>query len=261
MKLLSFFTLLFLPFCVRAQVSLSVAPGRLFFDVNSPRKTDKIHVLNTGKQAATWQVFLQDWDRDSTGQKHFYDAGAVRRSCASEISFFPSTLTVPPGGTGEITVSIKDGAHLSPKDTARSAMLIISQAEDPGALKNSQKQASIMIRAEFAVQVYILNGASQKAIAIEDFYLQQDSAEKFRVVVRNAGLQPLDTKAHIEITDKTTGREWKINEVSAAILPGDKRISTFALPVGLPKGNYLALAVVEGGEDLPVKVGELTFEH
>lgn len=254
---------LFTAFITTAQTSLSVAPGRLFFDVNSPRKTDKIRVFNNGKEKSVWQVYIQDWTRDSLGQKHFFPPGTCSRSCAKNISFYPSVLTVLPDSSADITVSINNGFSLLPTDTSRNAMIVISQTDDPDALRQAagKKQASIVIKAEFAVHVYISNGASAKAITIDDFFLKEDTAgKKLQVYVHNTGLQPMDIKTRIELTDKTTGKEWKLDEIAAAIMPGDKRITAFALPNDLKKGNYLALAIVDCGDELPVKVGELSFD-
>ncbi len=261
MKKLLFSLCLLLCMQVRAQVSLSVAPGRLFFDVNNTKRTDKIKVFNNGKTATTWQVSLQDWTRDSIGQKHFFPPGTQAHSCARDISFAPAVLIIPPDSNAEITVSVNNIAGLTANDTARNAMVVISQAEDPAALKQlSQKQAAIEIKAEFAVHVYLFNGASERSFGITDFYLDEDSTARLQVYVRNTGRQPLDTKTAIELSDKATGKEWKLEEQPAAILPGDKRISSFILPKDLPRGSFLALAIVHCGDDMPVKVGELSFD-
>jgi len=242
-----------------AQVSLSVAPARLFFDVNSARKTDKIKVYNNGKEKATWQVYLQDWTRDSVGQKHFFPPNTQLHSCTSDIIVFPSVLTIPPDSSGEITVSTRDHFTMSQTDTATHAMVVISQADDPAKLKEAaqKKQAAIMIKAEFAVHVYLLNSASKKDVTIDQFFLQTD---KLQVYVRNTGLQPLDTKVHVEFSDDATAKQWKLEEMTAAILPGNFRILSFALPKGLEKGKYSATATVDCGEELPLKIGELSFD-
>ncbi|WP_123985336.1 fimbrial biogenesis chaperone [Taibaiella soli] len=259
-----FISLLFLltACSVTAQISLSVAPARLFFDITGTRKTEKIKVFNNGKEKAIWQIYLQDWTRDSLGQKHFFPPNTLPHSCAADLIIFPSVLQIPPDSTGEVTVSIKDNFSLSQTDTSKHAMVVISQADDPAKLKDAaaKKQAAIMIKAEFAVHVYLLNGGSKKDVTIDQFYLQRDSAKnKLQVYVHNTGLQPLDTKVHIEFSNDATAKQWKLNEITAAILPGDIRIVSFALPDGLEKGMYSAMATVDCGEDVPLKIGELSF--
>lgn len=263
MKHIISFLLLLVTCRSTAQVSLSVAPARLFFDVNSTRKTDKIKVYNNDKEKATWQVYLQDWTRDSVGQKHFFPPNTQLHSCTNDIIVFPSLLTIPPDSSGDVTVSIRDHFTMSQTDTATHAMVMIAQADDPAKLKEAaqKKQAAIMIKAEFAVHVYLLNGTSKKDVTIDQFYLQADSAKgKLQVYVRNTGLQPLDTKVRIEFSNDATAKQWRLEEMTAAILPGNFRIVSFALPKDLENGKYSATATVDCGEDLPLKIGELSFD-
>lgn len=263
MKNVISFLLLLLACRATAQVSLSVAPARLFFDVNNTRKTDKIKVFNSSKEKAVWQVYLQDWTRDSLGQKHFFPPNTQSHSCANDIMVFPSVLTVAPDSTGEVTVSIRDNFTLAATDTSKHAMVVISQADDPAKLKDAgqKKQAAIMIKAEFAVHVYLLNGTSKKDVTIDQFFLQTDSAKgKLQVYVHNTGLQSLDTKVNVEFSNDATAKQWKLNEISAAVLPGNIRVVSFKLPKGLEHGKYSATATVDCGEDVPLKIGELSFD-
>lgn len=240
-----------------AQSGLSVSPARLFFHSADKSRTQHITLTNTVDRPVRWLLSVQDWDRDSLGRKRFFDAGALPHSCAAWLQIVPNEIEVPAKGQVMVAVTFQGAV---PERRSLHAMVMINEAPRNGALEKGSKKASIEVKAAFAIHVYAVNDAGSKSLEIENF--RYDAAGiALELSLRNTGEQPLDTKIDITVTDRNSNREWKLPEASSATLPGAYRSSRFALPDDMPKGNYMAIGTLDCGDDLPLKVAELSFDR
>ncbi len=124
--------------------------------------------------------------------------------------------------------------------------------------KQKENQATVYIKTQIAVHVFYVVDDAPKKVELIDVGHIEDSLHRITTLLHNTGLQPLDTKIRVELSNMETGEEWKLEDRSSATLPGATRKETFQLP-SLRKGKYMALSIVDSGADLPIKVGEVSF--
>lgn len=240
-----------------AQSGLSVAPARLFFHSTENGPTRQIVLTNTVDRPVRWLLSVQDWDRDSLGRKRFFEAGTVPASCAAQLQIVPNEVEVPANGQATVSVTLKaDKTHTG----SQHAMIMVNEAPDITQGQKGIKKASIEVRAAFAIHVYVVQDAAPKGLEIQAFKYARQPDSALLLSLQNTGGQPLDATINVTITDKNSNREWKIPPVSSATLPGAYRTSHFQLPADLPAGKYLAIGTVDCGDDLPLKVAELSFD-
>lgn len=249
--------LLLLSLAAHAQSGLSVSPARLFFHSNASRHTQQITLTNTVNAPVRWVISLQDWDRDTLGRKNFYPPGSRPQSCAAALQIIPNEVEIPAGGMATVSVSLKNDVPAA----SGHAMIMINEAPENEALrKGEQRQASISVKAAFAIHVYLVNDTASRRLEIEDFRYNAAAGRQLELSIRNNGGQPLDTRISITVTDRASNREWKLPDVSSATLPGAYRTSLFHLPEEIPAGSYLVIGTADSGDDLPLKVAELSLD-
>ncbi|MCK7559101.1 DUF4832 domain-containing protein [Chitinophaga sedimenti] len=263
-----FFLLLLCTGIAKAQPSVSVAPSRLFYSFPAGQSsTQDIRILNPGKSAMVFSITLADWQRDSLGDKHYFRPDSLHNSCAGWIELPYSSITLQAGEERNIPVKL-----LAPTDagnTVRNAMVFLTQAEDDESIRVQKKNgASMVVRLEVGVHVYYTPPTlSKKSIDIINFRdggwkkTGDSSKHMLEVVFKNTGELMAESHVKLELTNQATAEEIKLDAQPAPTMPGVTRVVQFGLPANLKKGNYLAVAIVDNGPEIPLRIGELEFDH
>lgn len=251
-----------------AQPSISVAPSRLFFSFpQGEASTQEVRIANPGKHNMVFSITLADWYRDSLGEKQYLKPGATPHSCTDWVELPYSSIVVAAGQ--ERTIPVKLVAPANAGNTVRNAMIFITQAEDDESLQVQKKNgATMIIRLEVGIHVYYTPPSlSKKEVDLVDFkdagwkQLGDTAKHLLEVVLKNTGELMSESTVKLELTNQETAEEIKLDAQPVPTMPGVKRIIRFGLPPSLKKGNYLAVAIVDNGPDVPLTIGELEFNH
>lgn len=252
----------------QAQPAVSVAPSRLFYSFTQGQaSTQEIRIINPGKSAMVFSITLADWYRDSLGEKQYFKPNTLHQSCASWIELPYSSILLQPGE--EKVIPVKLVSPPGSGNTVRNAMIFFTQAEDDESIRQQKKTgASMIVRLEVGIHVYYTPPTlSKKEVELIDFKdagWQQvnDSAKHLlELVLKNKGEIMSESTVKLELTNQETAEEIKLEALPVPTLPGVRRIIRFNLPTSLKKGNYLAVAIVDNGPDVPLRIGELEFNH
>jgi hypothetical protein len=202
----------------------SLSPSRLSFTGN-PGETvaQTITVSNTSQSILTFSTRLQDFDRDSLGNKLYYDAGSRPTSNAKWLSLSSTSVRVIPGESKKLNVSM--AIPLDARSNTQ-CMLFFTQVKEQSASTGSVKSIGVSLLMEMGVQVYYtpsgLNAGELEFLAFEDRGMIGSGTNKVRKLmlkVQNKGDVNKDAFVRLELTNKETGEEHKIEAASIAMLP------------------------------------------
>lgn len=238
----------------------SVSPSRLMLSGNPGEVVaQNITFSNTSPNALTFINRLQDWDRDSLGNKVYYDPGTRPLSNAKWISLSSNTVVLQPGESKQVIISLAIPAEA--KKVSHS-MLFFTQVKDQQKTAVQGTTLGVNILMEVGVQVYHipkgLNPGELEFLAFQDQGLVETNGKRARqlaVKIHNTGSINKDAYLRFELTNKETGEEVKMNPQIIAMLPDATQWVTIDLPLNL-KGNYLAVAMIDAGSTYDLKVAE-----
>ncbi len=238
---------------------ITVSPTRIFFS-GEPGSVQKqsIVVTNAGKEAVAFNISLNDWFRDSIGQKVYLPANSRSQSNAGWIKTSANVINVPAGGSQELMVTMQVPAPLK-NDSISNSMLMLTQIarQDDRYLK--QNNVGIKVLFEFALHVYFTPATNQTEdldfVAIDTLSSKDSAVRRIAVKVKNTGNIISDAIVEFEFIHKTTGQESKLTPVAISMMPGASQIVYFDVPRDL-KGAFKGVSILRIGDASNVKVGE-----
>lgn len=248
----------------RAGAQLVVDPLEVVL-VPGQATTGTVSVRNEGKAAVQASLKWEDWDRDSTGQNHFYEAGTRKGSCGQLVRVFPEALRLEPNEAGTIRVMLVNA------DSLREACWSIVFVETRDTPSPAQRQITFAVRT--GVKIYVELPSLSREGDVEDMRAEPhlipaefgqpakvDSSSKDAVVLfRNTGGVQLRVRGTLEVRRPDNSVVKKIDLSEHPVLPGARRLMRIPIPRDLPAGRYVLLALLDyGGGDLAA--GQLEYE-
>jgi len=239
---------------------ISISPSRILFTGNSGETvTQTITFGNSSDKPLSFITRQQDWDRDSLGVKKYYEPNSRPSSNAKWITLSASSVTIPPGGSKQVIVSLS-----IPADAKKltNSMLFFTQVKEQQPKQSEKMSIGITVLLEVGVQVYYtpagLKPGELEFMAFEDKGFVTNGAEKTRrlaLKINNTGAINKDASIRFELTNKTTGEEIKIEPKIIAMLPNTVQWVMIDLPANL-KGDFLAVALIDAGSTYDLKIAE-----
>ncbi|OKS86598.1 Fn3-like domain-containing protein [Mucilaginibacter polytrichastri] len=249
--------------------AISISPSRMFFTgAKSQELTQQVTLTNTGTTALSFKASLMDWARDSIGEKQYAQPGTNALSNAQWLEVAPNVVEIPSGAKQQLTVTMHVPAGAS-ADAVTHSMLFLTQINEQGGSKANATHASIgvIVKLEFGIHIYYTPPLTiKKDLDFLTFYYDgiktsgTVQVRRVAVKVKNQGDVMTDGFISFEVTNKSTGEEFKIPAKAISMLPNDEQVIYVDLPITL-KGPYLLVALLDGGEETNLKVAkkELDF--
>jgi len=238
---------------------ITVSPTRLFFS-GEPGSVQKqsIVITNAGKETVAFNVSLNDWYRDSIGQKVYLPANSTSSSNAGWIKTSANVISVPPGSSQELIATMQVPQHLK-SDSISNSMLMLTQIAKQEDRYLKQNNVGIKVLFEFALHVYFTPAANKTEdldfVAIDTASVSNRPGKKIAVKVKNTGNIISDAVVEFEFIHQTTGQESKLSPVAISMMPGASQIIYFDVPGNL-KGAFKGVSILRIGDASNVKVGE-----
>jgi hypothetical protein len=254
---------LFISLSVSAQ-KIGIQPSILEFHV-VPGVTESqvIRISNMSDAKVSFQAYLADWLRDSTGAHHYYKPDTLSRSCASWITTDKNFIEVAAGKSADLLVRLQ--APLNPDEFKQMkwAMLFLQSADEQDSADRKNKQFNTKIKELLRVGVHIyqtppaVTQVSAKAVTLKPVEGEKNAYDFYMV---NTGETMLQCKVHLALTNIETGKEFKSDMIEFPVFPDGKRTVRLAVPATVPKGKYSALAILDIGEDAALEAIERTID-
>lgn len=221
------------PAALRAQ--FSVRPVIVDFPAGAAA-TRVATVRNEAGAVRTFRVYAADYDRAPDGEHRFMAAGDHGRSCSQRLSVFPEEITVDPGASVQVRITMEPGPR-----TCWS--LVFFETTEGGA-------GGVRIGQRVGVKVYG-TGPDARRDARLDSVRASPTAAGARVSfdVVNTGERVVRPTGEVEIRDMegdvaATGRLGALS-----VLPGRTRRVEVSVNGELAQGRYVAVPLLDIGAD------------
>lgn len=238
----------------------SISPSRIFFSGNPGETvTQTITFGNSSDKALSFVSRIQDWDRDSLGNKIYYDSNTLPSSNAKWLTLSGNAVSVQPGENKQIIISLT-----IPADAKKltNSMLFFTQVKEQEVQQKKTEKIGINVLMEVGIQVYYiprgLNQGDFEFLSFDDrgiFTVGKIKKRRMALKIHNKGSLNRDAFVRFELTNKETGEEIKIAPTTLAMLPGATQSVILDLPPDL-KGKFLVVALVDAGSSYDLKVAE-----
>ncbi|HEY0895948.1 MAG TPA: Fn3-like domain-containing protein [Sphingobacteriaceae bacterium] len=221
-----------------------------------------ITLTNLSDQEQTYQLNLGDWRRDSVGGHQYFAPGTTKRSCSPWLSFDNSTVTIAPGKSKEVRVTMNAPQSADPAEMKWAMIFIQNVVEQSGSSEKSSKMAAT-IREVYRIGVHVYQTPpdakvkSAKAVALEP---DKNEKNAYNFMMNNTGKSMLECKVRLVLTNLADGKEIKLEETEFPVFPEGQRIVKLTIPDSVPKGKYSMLAVMDYDPDMPLEAIEKPVE-
>jgi hypothetical protein len=219
------------------QPEIAVIPVIVHLSVADSAQGTVINVRNEGAADGQLRFYLGDYEQDENGDFRFLPFGTASHSCGSRLAAFPDGAVLRPGEQQEVQVRLAPGSGVC------WGMLFVE----------SQPQGRGPIRVVQRVGVKLLNAppgapAGGEIATVTVRRLGGDTTS-VRDVFRNTGEAPLDLRGRVEIRDYN-GKVLQQSEFGPfGSLPGRNRVLEVSMVGRLPRGDYVAVPIVDFGGD------------
>lgn len=244
---------------------LIIQPSMIDFTLSANETgSKKINIMNNTPQTVQLRMYLNDWERDSSGKHAYYNPGTRPYSCAPWIKLEKDFVEVPPGGQlpVEITLRMPESAELTRE--MKWAMLFVEVVKERKVQTDSSLVSTINPTFRMGVHIYETPASVQrremKMLSFKRTSPVADTNIVYTVAVKNEGEVQLRCQSSLELTNLTTGVKTKLGPGLVPLFPGQKRNIQYVIPTNLAKGKYSLLAVVDAGDDLPIEAAQGELE-
>jgi P pilus assembly chaperone PapD len=257
------FSLLLIMFCLFSQAQqFAIQPGTLSYNIERGKsQTQSVKISNASDKKISFQAYVGDWVRDSSGGHAYYRPDTLKRSCASWVTVSRNFVEVMPGQTEEILVTLTGPSNEALYEQMKWAMLFVQTVTEQESSK-ADKGLKATIKETVRVGVHIYQTPSNLIKASAQALNLRPAKDKntYEFAVANTGEVQLQCKATLTLTNTSTGEEIKLDRIEFPMFPEGKRVVRFAIPEKTPKGKYSALAILDIGEDKELQAIEKTIE-
>lgn len=244
---------------------IALAPARFELEMSPGSETTVVvnldyHTSQTNARPYRLVASLNDWDINGRGELGFYRAGTQANSATPWIIYSPAEVTVQPGKTHSIRVTISVPKDAAPGDHL--ASLIVEQR--PDTIKLNQNARQMIMRFRMAAMFYITVPQATRRGTLANL---QATIERENIVVTptlknegNSAVRPI-TSAKVIDSGGHTIAELPESE-SLPVLGGATLSRPFTIEKTLAPGTYTVKyrvdfqdggKVTEGVTDLIVK--------
>ena len=246
---------------------IALAPARFELEMQPGSETTVVinldyHTAKPDAKASRIVATLNDWTIDQSGELQFFKAGTQARSASPWIIYSPSEVTVQPGQTHSIRVTISVPKDAAPGDHL--AALIVEQRPDTIKLNRGARQ--MLVRFRMASMFYITVPQTVRRGTLENLQAKAGPAGIIITpTLKNDGNSVIRPISSIQIADSRGRTLYELQEgETLPVLGGSLLSKALVIDKRLPPGTYTVKYKVdfqgngkatEGITDLIIKEG------
>jgi hypothetical protein len=242
---------------------VSVKPVRLFYSLlNGESNIQTVYIINNTNTDKQFNLYLQDWSRDTLGAHNYLPMGTYLHSCAKWVTLDKDFVELKAGETKELLVKVKIPDSLDAINEMKWTMLFVQSAEEKLAPSKSEGFTTA-VQNITRIGVHIVQTPptlKEKDLKMVSFTKKIGEKNQYRIVCENTGKVQFDCKTYLELSSITTGEKTVLKRDLFPLFPNQIRFADFTLPDTLAKGKYTVVAVADGGDDIPLQASEATIE-
>jgi hypothetical protein len=246
---------------------IALAPARFELEMQPGSETTVVvnldyHTARADAQPSRIVVSLNDWIIDRSGELQFYKAGTQAGSASPWLIYSPSEVTVEPGKTHSIRVTISVPKDAAPGDHL--AALIVEQR--PETIKYNRKARQMLVRFRMASMFYITVPQTVRRGTLENLQaVAGPQGITITPTLKNEGNSAVRPLSSVQISDARGRTVVELSEgESLPVLGGSVLSKSMLIDRLLPPGTYTVKYRVdfqgngkatEGITDLIIKEG------
>ena len=241
-----------------AHFHLSIKPGE--------EKTIKITVTNNTAKKNSFKVSMVDFDMNSGGKAMFLPPSPDREYSLSRwCTVAPTFIELEAGEKKKVSINIVVPANEEGKKAAWTIVMVEQQVPrdrlDPTDSEGGTVAFGVIPTYAFGVFVYQNPpNVDNNNVEITNFkYNELDSSSNIEIKANNIGDGIAYCVAYVDITNLTTGYQKRLLVKRFTIVPKLEREFRFTLPDDLPKGDYLAVGVIDYKNADEIKAAKTKF--
>jgi P pilus assembly chaperone PapD len=240
-------------FSQRSAAQLLIDPLELTIPTGGSNRTvSSISVINTSNRPVEATISRSGWDRREDGANRFFAGG--ENSCGQILSFSPLSVRVEPQSSRIVRLTVESNAPVT-----RECSDIIFIEEIPR--HSATKVNSLEFIFRTGVKVYVDPPGLRPDGVVEKMVVVDSPAVTKRQIAlwfHNTGNVHLVAKGRMVFRRLDNSSELEIPIEEFPTLPSAVRKVVLEVPVGIPVGDYLVLALIDfGGADLVA--GQIDF--
>ena len=131
---------------VAAQISIEQLEVKFTLGTAEPT-TQSFRINNVSNAPVQVTIRTSDWDRSETGENRYFEIGTVAGSCRDALTIFPMTLSIEPGRSEEIRVSVPANA------TPCHSILFVEMPPPPA--QANRNGAALTYNLRYGIKVYV----------------------------------------------------------------------------------------------------------
>jgi hypothetical protein len=248
-------------------LGVAVSPSNIRFRTKpGSTETKYLTVTNDTHKPEKFKISFADFDMNNQGAVTQLPIGKNHEYGLSKwMSTSPSYIELKSGEKKKIAVTL----NIPDNPTAYRAgwaIIMVDQAKEKEALTPPREQKDNVVMGVipvFGFGVFVFQNPPNvkiNKVEIQKFNYTFDNKNRYvSIKVKNVGDGLAFCKAYVEINNLNTGFKDKVMLRQLSIFPGVERSLDYTLPGTLPKGKYIATAVMDFGSDSEVEAAELEF--
>ncbi|MFH2142528.1 MAG: hypothetical protein ABIJ97_08910 [Bacteroidota bacterium] len=247
-------------------MGVSVSPSSMHLSIKpGTSETKEITVKNITKEKNSFAVGFNDFEMNQAGKPTLSDPENRKYSLSKHIGVTPTYFELAPGEEKKIklVISIPDD-----EESYRSLWTIVTIEQvverpplDPG---DQPKRISMGIIPSFGFGVYIYQNPPNVTInklEIQNLVFTNDNnSKKVNMSVKNIGDGISYCTSYLELTNMSTGEQYKLQVKKFTILPQYTRAFSYDLSPEIKPGKYSAIGVIDYGSKEEILAAEVEFE-
>lgn len=246
---------------------VAVSPAHFHLSINpGEEKTIKITVTNNTDKKNSFKVSMVDFDMNSGGKAMFLPPSADREYSLSRwCTVAPTFIELEAGEKKKVSVNIVVPANEDGKKAAWTIVMVEQQVPrdrlDPTDSEGGTVAFGVIPTYAFGIFVYQNPpNVDNNNVEITNFkYNEADSLSNIEIKANNIGDGIAYCVAYVDITNLTTGYQKRLLVKRFTIVPKLEREFRFTLPDDLPKGDYLAVGVIDYKNADEIKAAKTKF--
>lgn len=245
---------------------VSVSPAHFHLNLKQGQsKVYDITINNDTPATKSFDVNMYDFNMNGKGQSSFLPVGEGEYSLSEWVNISPTFVELKPFEKKKIQFTVTIPNTEAGKKAAWSIIMIEQQEArkslDPNNKTDNTVALGVVPTFAFGVFVY-QNPPNVELNQVEfvDFvYDDLSDSKRISIVAQNKGDGISYCTSYIDLTNLKTGEQQRLKVKKFTILPGLIRDFIFEIPESIPKGDYIAVGVLDFENSEEIQAAKMEF--
>ena len=247
---------------------VAVSPSHVHLNLKPGEEKDvKITITNSTNKRNSFKISMVDFDMNQAGKSMFLPPDPNRPYSLSRwSSIAPTFIELGPGEKKKVSVKVSIPTTEEGNKAAWTIVMVEQQVPrerlDPS--DNGGETVAFGVVPTFAFGVFVYQNpptVDNNNVEITNFKFEKmDTLNSMNIQAKNAGDGIAYCVSYVDLTNITTGFQKRLLVKRFTIVPGLERVFKFVIPKDLPKGDYVAVGVIDYKNADEIKAAKTKFK-